>query len=91
MTITLDGKKFWSYEGTTKHSEKRLVIAETVKKVIRNVFKSDRKASFRESKELIPIENRIRKIKQVAEQEKNKKDLLFAFLGQVRFPMVGKP
>ena len=43
MTITLDGKKFWSYEGTTKHSEKRLVIAETVKKVIRNVFKSDRK------------------------------------------------
>jgi hypothetical protein len=70
VTITLDGKKFWSYEGTTKHSEKRLVIAETVKKVIRNVFKSDRKASFRESKELIPIENRIRKIKQVAEQEK---------------------
>lgn len=22
LTITLDGKKFWSYEGTTKYSEK---------------------------------------------------------------------
>ena len=40
------------------------------KQVIRTIFKSDRKASFRESKELIPIENRIKKIKQVSEQEK---------------------
>lgn len=70
LTITLEGKNFWSYEGTTKHSEKKLVIAEIVKKVIRNVFKSDRKASFRESKELIPIENRIKRIKQVPKQEK---------------------
>ncbi len=70
MTITLDGKEFWDFSGTTKHKDEKLVIAEILKQVIRNVFKSDRKASFRESKELIPIENRIRKIKQVAEQEK---------------------
>lgn len=63
LTITLDGKKFWNYEGTTKHAEKRLVIAEVMKQVIRKVFKADEKASYRESKELIPIENRIRKIK----------------------------
>lgn len=69
MTITIDGKKFWNYEGTTKYTDKRLVIANISKQVIRKVFKADVKASFRESKELIPIENRIRKIKQVAEQE----------------------
>lgn len=70
MTITLDGKKFWNYEGTTKHAEKRLVIAEIMKQVIRKVFKANEKASYRESKELAPIENRIRKIKQTAKQEK---------------------
>lgn len=70
LALTVDGQKFWSFNGTTKHAEERLVIAEVIKQVIRTIFKSDRKASFRESKELIPIENRIKKIKQVSEQEK---------------------
>lgn len=49
---------------------KELVIAEIIKLIIFRTFRSDTKASYRASAELIPAEHRIEVVKQVREKEK---------------------
>ncbi len=70
MTIKIDGKTFRTFKGTTKHEEAELVIAEVMKQVICQTFKPGTKASFRASDDLIPIENRIKAVKQVRKRGK---------------------
>ena len=71
VTITLDGKPFRVFKGTAKHEEPELVIAEVTKQIICQTFKPGTKASFQASDDLIPIENRIKAVKQVRKKGKN--------------------
>lgn len=70
----MDNKKFWEFEGVTKHTMKELVIAEIIKLVIFRIFKADTKVSYRISAELIPVEHRIETVKQEREKEEGKEE-----------------
>ena len=52
---------------------KELVIAEIIKLIIFRTFRSDTKASYRASAELIPAGHRIEVVKQVRERRKSRK------------------
>lgn len=71
VTIALDGKPFRIFKGTVKHEEPELVIAEVTKQIICQTFRPGTKASFQASDNLIPIENRIKAVKQVRKRAKS--------------------
>lgn len=71
---------------------KELVIAEIIKLIIFRTFRSDTKASYRASAELIPAGHRIEVVKQVREKEKEYKNPgIIHLLTYSRFPSIFKP
>ena len=57
-------------KGTTKYTNHRLENTEILKETIRDLYKEEDNASYREIKELTPIENKIERIRQMALKKK---------------------
>lgn len=70
LTVQVEDSRPWTFDGVTTHTDKRLVITQILKKILKTLYKKDNDTSFREFKELEPIKN---KIKRIEEAMKNKK------------------
>lgn len=69
LTVQVEDSKPWTFDGVTTYTDKRLVLTQIFKKVLKTLYKRDNDVSFREFKELGPIKN---KIKRIEEAMKNK-------------------
>lgn len=68
LTIKIEDGATWNFNGTTKYTTQRLVICQILKLYLKELFKRNTDASFREMKELSPIKNKIERM----EKEMNK-------------------
>lgn len=69
LTVQVEDSKPWTFDGITTYTDKRLVLTQIFKKILKTLYKRDNDVSFREFKELGPIKN---KIKRIEEAMKNK-------------------
>lgn len=73
LTVQVEDSKPWTFDGVTTHTDKRLVLTQIFKKVLKTLYKRDNDASFREFKELDPIKNMIKRIEEALKKKKKEK------------------
>lgn len=73
LTVQVEDSRPWTFDGVTTHTDKRLVLTQIFKKVLKTLYKRDNDASFREFKELDPIKNMIKRIEEALKNKKKRK------------------
>lgn len=73
LTVQVEDNKPWAFNGVTTYTDKRLVITQIFKKVLKTLYKRDNDTSFREFKELDPIKNKIKRIEEAMNNKKKVK------------------
>lgn len=73
LTIQVEDSKPWTFNGVTTYTDKRLVITQIFKKVLKTLYKRNNDTSFREFKELAPIKNKIKRIEEAMNNKKKVK------------------
>lgn len=68
----MDGQKLWEFCGTTKYASKRLIVAEVMKQAFLETFKEHKEMSYRLNKELTPVLNRLKQMKQLEKEPRYK-------------------